>query len=1648
MKKSLLTSILLAISYVATSQCGVNVPNYTINLVGAPDTTWTLLEADALDRDGQCCAAPSNYNCISFDITLDPNAAGIFFDYDGAGAFGSLNWQIDCGPQYNLKDTICVTDPGPFTLTFCKPGSDNGNYTLISVSKPTFPEDQFVPMNCTQPVEALGVTAASINWTSISPGAPGDYDYLLDCVDCLTPIFTPDPAGPTVIEYEVCGYPTLDYCVGAFTFCDTVSFTIQDSLQVSATPQNAAFCSGGSAIINASATGGDGNYSFYWYNSSLVQVGTGPSFTTGIAGTYTVEVRDGNYAVGSCDGFYDSFNVSEVNPPVVDAGIDQVLCADSPDGDMSGSIQNASGGIWTGGGGTYISSNTDLNMTYQPTNAEINAGSVTLTLTSTGAGGGCVNNSDDVILFFVDTIKTDLVDFSLGCNNDDALVSPTITGGLAPLDYLWTDGTDGSSSTFGEGTHCLTITDANGCTTTDCFTVTVPSTLNLIMSSTPIVGGSDGTATATPSGGTSPYTYLWSNLGTNQTETGLDYGIYTVTVTDDNGCEITGSAVVNEPTCGGYSVNTSATPMLCFGDSTGTATVSIVGGTSPFSISWNDYDSQTTNTAANLPAAVYEVIVTDDNGCLAIGTAVVLEPDALSNTFTHSDVTTQGGSDGSAQTNVLGGVGTYDYLWSTSDITPDISGVITGWYVVAVTDDNNCQLFDSLFISEPPCNEFDIYVGTSTVSCNGLSDGDATLNIVEGTGPYSILWSTAQTDVNYIDGLGAGVYTVEVTDAQNCYAFTTFGVAEPSPLTVGLLTTPSTCNGTNNATIDMTVSGGTFPFYSFLWDDGSTFEDRINLSPGAYSVAITDQNGCTANASTTVTEPNPIQFAYTSQDVTCFEGTDGSIDLTVSGGTPSYSFSWSNGATTEDLTGLDVGGYILTITDGNACNAEEPLTILIAEPLKVVADNIVINCPVPGSSVAQVDVTPNGGNSNYAISFDNGSNYLSYGDYSEDQNVNSSYDIVIQDVNGCLSDVYPITIDDNVVAQSINFNLCYFSGQTTEVVTVIPGGGTADYSISTDNGVTFNPVLDYDITVGINNTYSIVVLDSKGCASITYDIVLPDTIDLDISISSDYNGEDISCFGFSDGEATAAVTGGTAPYTYLWSNSDNTAVTSGLLAGTYSLTVTDDNACQIMDNITLVNPPILTSSIGVTSAYNGEDISCHGFSDGEATVTGSGGVLPYTYLWSNGQTSDIASGLAQGTYTTTITDANGCVTPNSVFVSEPDTLDMQSAIIDVSCNGGNDGEIDITSTGGVMPYAYQWNFGPTTEDVNTLPAGTYQVTLTDDNGCVFILDELVVDPTAIDLALTMTDALCKNDSNGSADLSVTGGTPPYTFLWNNGSMAEDLNVLPAGTYTVTVTDDNGCWTDISGDVLEPDSLDISASISDALCYGYSDGSIASTVIGGTTPYAYTWDNGDNTSNTTGLSAGVYYLTVVDSNNCQLVDSFMVSHPDSLWASIDSPLNFHDHHITYYGGSDGSIDLEVTGGTTAYSFDWSNGETSEDLSGLEAGVYEVTITDAQGCTYSIDMELLEPFDLELPTAMSPNGDGKNDTYFIRGLEAYPNNKLIVTNRWGNIVFQQEDYQNDWDGVNEKGKNLPEGVYYIIIEIDGEDTLNGFVELRRK
>jgi gliding motility-associated-like protein len=429
--------------------------------------------------------------------------------------------------------------------------------------------------------------------------------------------------------------------------------------------------------------------------------------------------------------------------------------------------------------------------------------------------------------------------------------------------------------------------------------------------------------------------------------------------------------------------------------------------------------------------------------------------------------------------------------------------------------------------------------------------------------------------------------------------------------------------------------------------------------------------------------------------------------------------------------------------------------------------------------------------------------------------------------------------------------------------------------------------------------------------------------------------------------------------------------------------------------------------------------------------------------------------LNAGTYTVLVTDVNSCTATNTITVTQPAALSNTLAVSsnyngqNVSCNGSSNGAIDLTVTGGTTSYTYLWSSSATTQDISGLTAGIYSVTITDANGCTKVDTVSLSQPLPLVLTSAITNVTCNGFSNGSIDLSISGGTAGYNYSWSNASTTQDITGISAGNYTVLATDINGCTTTLVNTVNENQSLLIASSAVGTKCNKSSDGEITTSVFGGASPYQYTWSTGASTQNITGLSAGTYILSVTDSNSCFLSDTFIIAEPDTISASYITSQYANGFNITLFGASDGFIDLTVAGGTNPYSYFWSTGETTEDINFVPAGSYFVQITDSNGCVIIVALKLTEPFALEMPTGMSPNADGNNDYFVIHGLESYPDNKIAVYNRWGNLVYTEENYKNDWNGKSKTGDGLPDATYFVVLTISSPEkiTLTGYVDIRR-
>jgi gliding motility-associated-like protein len=1332
-------------------------------------------------------------------------------------------------------------------------------------------------------------------------------------------------------------------------------------------------------------------------------------FKTRSSSSFSSELKD-------VTGPFEFANFSEVQ---ANAGPDKVLTCSSSSITLNGSsLTPGASVIWTALNGNIVSgANSFTPVVNQVGTYVMSVQSPTI--------GTCIARDTLVV-----TLNNTAPAVSAGSDKTvNCSLSTTSLSGSSPIaaaTYSWSalsggiinSGATTPNPIVGAGCYVLTVTDpANGCSATDtvCVNADVQAPTISVSSNIPVscFAGCDGSVEVNATGLSAPFSYLWSNGATVPNLSGLCADTYTVTVTGSNGCTSNSTITIQQPTAALQIASSSVQNVDCNGSSTGNISVAVTGGTSPYAYQWSN--GSTTTSTGSVPAGSYQVTVTDANGCIVNSNSIVVNEPASpvsANASSIASVSCFGGSDGSINVSVSGGTSPYNYQWSNGSISKDLSNVAFGSYTLTVTDANGCTFVLNASVSQPPAPLVASTITATAVTCFGGSDGAAQVLPTGGTAPYGYSWSSGSTAA-VANGLSFGSYSVIVTDANGCSAVGNVNVQQPSLLSASATTVQAvSCNGGSNGSINVSVVGGVAP-YTYLWSNGSTLEDQSGLSAGSYSLTATDANGCIFNLNQSISEPNaPVSTSLTgSQNISCFGLTDGSINVSVSGGTPGYTYVWSNGSTTSSVLGLAAGTFTVTATDANGCQASNSYTL--SQPSAPLSAQQISSSQVScfGGVDGSIDISVSGGTAPYSYAWSNGST-------TEDISSISAgvYTVTVTDVNGCTSVATSIINEpaaplSSVVSAVSNVN-CQGGSDGSATITV--SGGTAPYLYAWSNGA--NTATTIGLSVG---TYSVLITDANGC-TLSQSLNISEPLQqLSASASSISN---VSCFGGANGSVNTSVLGGTAPYSYQWSNGSNSSDINGLSQGAYTVTITDANGCSFVLNTNITQPSAPLSIINnvITS------VSCNGGVDGAISLIVVGGTAPYTYNWSNGSSASSVSGLANGSYSVTVTDANGCVLNDSFVINQPAAAlsATSNSLIPVSCNGGNDGAINVDVSGGTAPYAFAWSNGANTEDLVNLQSGTYTVTVTDANGCETNLTANIQQPQnpLASSAVVSQQVNCFSGNDGSIDLSVSGGTSPYNYSWSNGAITEDLSNLSAGTYSVNIIDANGCQDSVSVVVSQPQApLTLSASgVSGASCFGTSTGVIDLTVNGGTGPYSYSWSNGAVSEDLSGLAAGTYSVTVVDINGCQDTLSVIIDQPQaSLAVSASNIIN-----VDCFGNASGSIDLNVGGGTQPYTYQWSNGSTSEDLSGLSSGSYTVSVVDANGCDGTLTITIQQPSNPLASTAVVSqqvncfNGsDGSIDLSVSGGTQPY-------TYAWSN------------GSITEDLTNLAAGTYTVnIIDANG-------------
>ena len=745
---------------------------------------------------------------------------------------------------------------------------------------------------------------------------------------------------------------------------------------------------------------------------------------------------------------------------------------------------------------------------------------------------------------------------------------------------------------------------------------------------------------------------------------------------------------------------------ICSGSST---QLQASGGTV---YSWSPTDGLSNPNIANPVAnpastTIYTVTVSNANGCQDTDeVTVTVNPNPIPNA-SATDETGNDFNDGTATCAPSSGTPGYTYHWSNGQNTQTIMDLVPGDYIITVTDSKSCTGEETVTVDEFICPELTINASMENISCNGDCDGSIEVeSITNGVALFTYEWSDGQT-TQTATGLCPDEYTVTVTDAKNCSVFSDiFLITEPEELTVVGEATEETYNDAEDGTAGVFPSGGTPP-YTYNWNTGEDTQTITDLAPGIYYATVTDDNDCTVETNVEVEEficPD-LTIEYIQTDVQCYNDCDGLIEVSeVTNGEEPLTYNWSDGQTTQYIADLCPGDYSVTVTDFYNCSVSQ--SFVINEPEELLANASATDETANNANDGTATAAPSGGTSPYSYNWSTGATTQSI-----DNLAPGTYTVTVSDYNNC------------TVEQSVTVN-------------------------------------------------------SFGCPTLT------------INTSS----SDAGCFGECNGSISInSVDNAQSPLQYQWSNDATTSSISDLCAGNYTVTITDNVNCSVIQTYTISQNPQLTATIDAT------DETANNTSDGTAVANPSGGTSPYSYIWSTGATTQSISNLAPGNYTVTVTDDASCTTVQSCSINKYGCTEfiIKSNISNVACFGQCDGSIHITDVqNAVQPLSYQWSDGHTGAIDSVLCAGGYFLTITDKNNCS-TMDSFII-TQALELKIQNISKVDVTDSTpkGEIKIIISGGTPPYDYNWSgpNGFNAstQDITGLVPGCYKVEIKDDFGC----------------------------------------------------------------------------------------------------------------------------------------------------------------------------------------------------------------------------------------------------------------
>ena len=1462
-----------------------------LGTVGPTSATVTTTNASCGIANGSSTVTGVTGGLATYQYSFDGGAFG--FTANTSGLAAGIH-------------TLTVKDANSCTYTM--------TYNVLNTIAPTAAVTASINVSC------FGLSNGSFTVTGVG-GSGGPFTYSLTAPFTVngTGFFGGLPAG----TYNI----TLKDILGCST---TASVVLTQPSVLTLTPTTiAAKCFGTSTgTINVAGSGGTGAY-MYQLNGGAFQASS--SYTAVGAGTYIITIRDANLCTATQ-------TITVTQPPALSVLLTpQNANCTAANGIITSTV---TGGTpiytysWTGLGGAGATTNSLVVGTYSVTVTDSKGCTLTTfaTIGTTPGGLAAITSPSNNVTCF-------------GASNGN--LTATSIGGVGPFTYSWTPGgqTTQTASGLAPATYTCVITDFYGCKANAVGTITQPSLLTALMNSNNVkcFGTPTGTVTASGSGGTSPYTYLWTSLSsTLSTVNNVAIGNYSCTITDASGCTITQSIAVTQPSS--VTLTSSVTAANC-NLANGSTTVTASGGTPAYTYTWST--GSTSSSISGVLAGTYTVIVKDGNNCLQTLSSTIpnLSGPTIS-ILSQTNVSCFGGANGVATALGAGGTGVYVYSWSNGNVTPTAGGLLMGIYTVSVTDVMGCIASTSVNITQPTA--LTVTLTPTNPKCFGSINGGGLAAAFGGTPVYTYAWTGGGGTAVASSALGAGSYGINVTDAKGCVVTASMTLVNPPAMSASITSTNVTCFGLCNATA-VGSSTNAVGVVSYYWTGGSSpisSQTASGLCAGTYTLLATDNNSCTANSIVVITQPTALSAAIgVTGSVTCNGGTNGFTSVTPAGGTPTYSYTWSGAASSAGNSStantLPAGVYTVTVSDTKGCTATAVATVLQPAPFATTLTTTNVKCNGVCDGTGNIAFAGGAGTTTFlwqpGLQSGNFVNNLCAGSQTVTITSNAACPTVLT-----FTLTEPALLTSAVTATNSNCGLS--DGKTSATV----GGGTAPYSYLWSNGVT--TLSNFGILAG---AYTFTVTDANLCKSIGSGLI-NDVAGPVVSILSSTN---VSCFGGSNGAATTTITSVLA-YSVSWSgNPATTQNVTNFTAGLENITVVNSAGCIGTASVMITQPTALTTAI---SSFT--NVTCFGLTNGGATMLANGGTLGYTYLWSpSGQTSSIMANVGANTYTCLVTDANGCTSSQAVTITEPTALVMTaSSFSNISCFGGSNGSISTTVNGGTPGYTYSWTpTQPNSGVLGGLPAGSYALTVTDTKTCSITANFTILQPSALTSTYTSLPSTC-GIANGSATISVGGGTPGYTINWNTAppQVGTIATSMAPGSWLGVITDSKGCTLTQSVSVSSAASPTITGFVTgQPKCFGMSNGSITVNYAGGTSPYTVSWSAPISvvapgltalSHSVSGVTAGAYAATVTDSYGCMHSMPVNVFQPSLLVNTVGT-------NTTICYGQSAQIYAQGVNGTAPYTYTWTPaifvGAGPHTVSPLAGTSYSAYVTDANGCTTS-------------------------------------------------------------------------------------------------